>query len=388
MPSREPVSLGDALSAIASDLHIQPITPEDVTLDDLLTVQQRLDWLMTLPSTALLQDAADRADAAIALADEHDAPAAARRLLATARTRASFDLRWGYARDRLSFERPKGCWCFGLGGRGKLYAADVLPEDPWELDAAGVRHPIHVSIFRTYCLCDAGHRVKSEHDALVRNRALRHAQLRLDRQWNNASIPAKYRAASFENALVTERTAILRDAIRDWTHSDVPWLLLSGPTGVGKTWMAAAAARSLSDQNAGAVVMVMVPDLLASVRATFSANATTTEEQLFASLMSADVLVLDDLGAERIVRRDGETPWVEEFLFRVIDKRASVQNGRTIITSNHDLATIQARLGDRTYYRILEQVDRPDGSSGVVVFPDDAPNLRDPQTRYEIESSA
>ena len=73
--------------------------------------------------------------------------------------------------------------------------------------------------------------------------------------------------------------------------------------------------------------------------------------------MTAELLVLDDLGAERL------TDWVEETMNLIVNTR---YNDRlpTIFTSNHEgvpdrenLDSLLCRVGDRMYSRLLEMCD-------------------------------
>jgi DNA replication protein DnaC len=85
------------------------------------------------------------------------------------------------------------------------------------------------------------------------------------------------------------------------------------------------------------VAYASVPDLLRFIRRGFGDGA--ADERLDA-LMEVDLLVLDDLGAERL------TAWADEQLFvllnaRYLDERA------TVLTSNERPDTLPARLHSR-----------------------------------------
>src|SRR5581483_8870363 len=79
------------------------------------------------------------------------------------------------------------------------------------------------------------------------------------------------------------------------------WLLLTGRNGCGKTHLAVAIANQCLDRSV--VLFAVVPDLLDHLRAAFAPTATEVYDQLFSKMREAEVLVLDDLGAQQ------SSPW-------------------------------------------------------------------------------
>lgn len=92
------------------------------------------------------------------------------------------------------------------------------------------------------------------------------------------------------------------------------WLVLTGPFGCGKTHLAAAIGNHR--KNLGTPPpLVMVPDLLDHLRATYAPNSTVRFDRLFEEVRTAPLLILDDLGGEN------KTSWVREKLFQLINYR-------------------------------------------------------------------
>jgi len=127
-------------------------------------------------------------------------------------------------------------------------------------------------------------------------------------------------------------------------------LLISGPVGTGKTHLAIGIVREVMKHNETVISrFVEVPALLAEIRSGFNAgrSAETSPMQM---IEQADLLILDDLGAERV------TDWVREQLYLVINERYS-QMKPTVITTNDSLEELEENVSQRTVSRIMDMCD-------------------------------
>jgi DNA replication protein DnaC len=117
------------------------------------------------------------------------------------------------------------------------------------------------------------------------------------------------------------------------------WLILGGTHGTGKTHLAAAIANARIEAGREAVFIV-VPDLLDRLRAAYSPNSEVTYDELFESARAAELLVLDDLGAQ------SSTAWAQEKLYQILNERYN-RRLPTVITSNLRLDDMELRLRSR-----------------------------------------
>lgn len=88
--------------------------------------------------------------------------------------------------------------------------------------------------------------------------------------------------------------------------------------------------------------------LLEQLRAVMNRTG-DTKEAIFETLVNADVLVLDDLGAEK------SSEWVKEQLLELIDHRyRSGRHGGLVVTTNLAPADIETKLDPRIAGRLVE----------------------------------
>lgn len=146
---------------------------------------------------------------------------------------------------------------------------------------------------------------------------------------------------SFEN--FNPRVAGMLEAYKiaaEFARNPDGWLMLIGPNGCGKTHLAAAIANQ-SLEDGALVLFATVPDLLDHLRAAFAPSATEVFDQLFARMREAEVLVLDDLGAQQ------SSPWANEKLFQLLNYRYNLRFPTVITANPKGLQAIDERIRSR-----------------------------------------
>lgn len=144
---------------------------------------------------------------------------------------------------------------------------------------------------------------------------------------------------SFDTYPTDERGQTAKAQARDWfdtVYDEEPLtvLYITGPVGAGKTGLAWSTMRHALVSDNWTVDFANVRQLLSAARKSYSDNTTDPLD----GLNNVNLLVLDDLGAER------PTEWALETLATIIEER--YQRGRyTIVTTNYTPAALVERLG-------------------------------------------
>ena len=104
-------------------------------------------------------------------------------------------------------------------------------------------------------------------------------------------------------------------------------LLFLGNPGVGKTHLAVAILKQLMTQKGVECLFCSYQDLLQSIRKSYDPVSRSTESEVLRPVLETDVVVIDDLGANRI------SDWVEDTITYILNSRYNDKKA-TILTSN------------------------------------------------------
>jgi DNA replication protein DnaC len=197
---------------------------------------------------------------------------------------------------------------------------------------------------------------------------------REERRLGAAHIPERYRHYTLDgyetdfrgaNSSLGKALLTARRFVDEFPHdTGGKGLLFTGSIGVGKTHLAVGVLRRLIQEKGCKGLFCDYRELLKNIQNSYNPQVNTTELELLKPVFSADVLVLDDLGAQK------PNEWVWDTVALILNSRYNDKQ-TTIITTNYlDLQagggalssveraareqTLGDRIGDRMRSRLAE----------------------------------
>jgi DNA replication protein DnaC len=190
-------------------------------------------------------------------------------------------------------------------------------------------------------------------------------QASADRLARAADIPPRYEKCDLDNFhdyndSLSKAVGRARRFVDEFPVVD-RGLLFYGRPGLGKTHLGIACLKLGAHARGLRGVFYDTRELLRRIRQSYDPVSRTTESErdVVNAVVQADLLVLDDIGAERA------TEWVEEMLHLIVNARYNDRRP-TVFTSNYPIEppseakhaeTLLERVGFRMYSRLQEMAD-------------------------------
>jgi len=177
----------------------------------------------------------------------------------------------------------------------------------------------------------------------------------------DANIPRRYQHCTIANFTAynesLERAVAQARRVAESFPVVARGLLLEGQPGVGKTHLAVAVLKHVITTAGARGVFYDTRELLRVIRSTYDTSIRATESDVLRPVVTADLLVLDDLGAEKT------SEWVEETMNLIVNTRYN-ERRLTLFTSNYpdipddtDPNSLLFRIGFRMRSRLHEMCE-------------------------------
>lgn len=180
---------------------------------------------------------------------------------------------------------------------------------------------------------------------------------------NKSYVPNELKTKTFDdfNAITSEEKRFLEFAkgqVQKYLDGMRGNTLITGGTGIGKTLLSVAIAKSINEgyKTKGepkSVLFVSLTEIIKQIKEgwNYGKGATLTEFEAIELMKSVDYLIIDDLGAKNAVIKP-KSDWEQDLLFDVLNNREN-----TIFNTNLDSDELKTVYNERNYSRILKGLE-------------------------------
>ena len=150
----------------------------------------------------------------------------------------------------------------------------------------------------------------------------------------DARIPPRYHRCDLDGFVVYSNEKLQKAVVKGRAFAGAfpvvdQGLFFVGPPGIGKTHLAVAILKQIVQRCGARGLFYDTRELLRVIRSTYNPIVRTTESEVLRPVIEAELLVLDDLGAEKT------SEWVDETLNLIVNARYN-ERRPTIFTSNYE----------------------------------------------------
>lgn len=170
---------------------------------------------------------------------------------------------------------------------------------------------------------------------------------------NSSSIRHNYTFKNSNTNKLPDSTKAIYTKLEKWCDvflsSRIKTLVFQGNTGTGKTYLSSCICNKLTDKHytIQSFTAFSFNNLMLKYHTTFDES----KPVIMDSVLDCDLLVIDDLGSESILKNV-----TIEYLFLVINERA-LSGKVTIITTNLTPDQLLARYGERVFSRLMNKAN-------------------------------
>lgn len=154
----------------------------------------------------------------------------------------------------------------------------------------------------------------------------------------------KYKSELSPRANTQKIISLAKDFVQNFDSPNQKNLLFTGSPGVGKTFISSCIANEIIKKNY--TVLYQTSSLLLNSIFDYKFSKLNDSKELYDSLFSVNLLIIDDLGTENLTSAKFEE------LFTIINSRLITPNTKTIISTNLSLEEL-AQMYD---YRIISRI--------------------------------
>lgn len=143
---------------------------------------------------------------------------------------------------------------------------------------------------------------------------------------------------TWERFQITEGNQDAYEAVRNFDPASQS-IYLYGDCGLGKSHLASLIIRQAVNRDLRSIIQTEPSPMLREINSALN-NGAEAEDKAIKKFIGASLLVLDDLGTEKV------TDYKIEKLYEVINGRDKAMKNGLVITSNYDLDALASRLKD------------------------------------------